>query len=167
MSRIVKLFCGILFALIAVLPALLLVAMILLISVAFAGVSAPIALGLVPPLLVLGLIGVPLLSAILLVGLWFAHFHQATLHVLDNGVKRELTIKINLTGRQILRQLQNETVIAHHHGGSWFSAFDHALEGFFHDELRDYLLHQVSEQYGLDVEEVMRLADDQDYHFSL
>ncbi|WP_054664551.1 hypothetical protein [Lacticaseibacillus camelliae] len=167
MSRVVKLFCGVLLALIVVLPALLLVALILLVSVLFAGVSAPVDLGVVLPSLVAVLIGVPLLCALLLLGLWFAHFHRATLHVVDNGVKRELTIKVSLSGRQILRQLFNETIISHQHGEGWFFAFDHALEGFFHDELRDYLLHQVSEQYGLDVEAVMRLADDQDYHFSL
>lgn len=167
MSRVVKLFCGVLLALIVVLPALLLVALIILVSVLFAGVGLAAELGLALPLLTTVLIGVPVLSALLLVGLWCAHFHQATLHVVDNGVRRELTIKIDLTGRQILRQLHNETIISHQHGQGWLSAFDHALEGFFHDELRDYLLHQVSEQYGLDVEAVMRLADDQNYHFSL
>lgn len=167
MSRIVKIFCAVLLALIVVLPALMLVGLILLVSVMAAGVATAAALGAVLPLLLIGLLGGPLLCAGLLAGLWFAHFHQATLHVLENGRRRELKVSISLSGRQILRQLRNETVIAHQRGASWPVAFDEALSGFFHDELRDYLLHQVSEQYGLDVATVMGLADDQDYHFSL
>ncbi|MFD1393823.1 hypothetical protein ACFQ3L_09625 [Lacticaseibacillus jixianensis] len=167
MTRIVKVFIGVLLALIIVLPALLLVGLIVLVSVIAAGTTMVGALGVALPLLLAALLGVPLVCAGLLLGLWFMRFHHATLHVTANGVKRVLKVRIDLSGRQVLRQLYNETVIAHQHGAHWWPAFDEAVDGFFHDELRDYLLHQVSEQYGLDVATVMSLADDQSYHFSL
>lgn len=167
MSRLIKVLFGSLVALMVMIPALLLVVVIVWLSLLLAGGAAVVSLSRSLSLLAAVLLVGAGLAAALLASGWFIHLRRATLHYLDHGQKCCLTVAINLTGRQLYRQLLTATKIRHQHGGSWMNAFELALDDLLHDEVRDYILHQVGEQYGVDVAAAMTLADDQAFHFSL
>ncbi|MFD1430571.1 hypothetical protein [Lacticaseibacillus mingshuiensis] len=167
MTRPVKVAALILLGLLMILPALALTTAIVALSLFATGLAA---VGIGSGLLVAvsgTLAGVLLVAAGMLIGLQFIHFHQGELNYVVAGARHHLPVCINLAGRTICRHIWAKERLFHSQGEHLFAAIEHSIETYFAVDLRDYLLHQAADQHGVAVIEVMALADEEDFHFSL
>ncbi|WP_125705487.1 hypothetical protein [Lacticaseibacillus daqingensis] len=164
MSQLVKTLFAVFFGLIVALPALGLVCGVLIITAGLAASPSLTSIVRGVGLALAALIGI---GGGLFGGLWVAHFHHMTLRFRTHHETRRIRVRVDLTGRAIYHHLWAQAQVRRSQGTPWVTAWEGAVDAYFEDDLRDYLLQQVRAQHGVAVADAMHLADEQAYYVSL